>query len=337
MADTQPSPNLPDGFEWIACPCCGGTAHTLARQGRDWALDSNRLINVVRCNACGLHFVNPRPKIERLPAYYPEEYSPYQRQHGEIERGNKISTTTRLLVLRWAYGAPEKRPGALGAVLARMLTACKDIDSFGFGVPYRGGGKLLDFGCGGGTFLRRMAAVGWDVTGIDLSPVAVQAVRQGGLAAVQGTLPHPELKPRSFDVVTLNRALEHVPNPRQILHEVGQLLVPGGQVVIKVPNFDSWEIAYFGDAAHSLDLPRHLLQFIPATLQTMLQNAGFKDIQITQTCPTGSLRKSLAKVHQRGSAMPLDQKLQSKMFLRRAARAAVRTGHGTELLATATV
>ncbi len=331
------SPSTPDGFENVNCPCCGGAAWTLARQGHDWALHPDRLINIARCNSCGMHYTNPRPTLARLPDYYSAEYSPYQRQRGEVERSSKLSTWARLLVLRSLYGAPKKRPGIIGGTIAKSLLLFKDIDSFGFGVPFRGQGRLLDFGCGSGTFLRRMKALGWNVMGIDFSSEAVDAVRAGGIDAVQGTLPHADLKPGSFDVVTLRQALEHVPDPRLILSEVHKLLAPGGQIVIQVPNFDSWEIEYFGDAAHTLDLPRHLLHFTPATLSAMLEISGFRRIDVTQACPTGWLRKSLAKVHQRGSVRELDEKLKNKRFLRKMARQSVREGRGNELIAVAEI
>ena len=41
------------------------------------------------------------------------------------------------------------------------------------GLPWHGQGRLLDFGCGGGSFLARMAHQGWHVTGLDMSEAYV--------------------------------------------------------------------------------------------------------------------------------------------------------------------
>src|SRR5207249_8143111 len=62
-------------------------------------------------------------------------------------------------------------------------------------LPLKGAGKLLDFGCGSGTFLERMRRQGWEVTGLDVSSQAVTHARSHlGLRALQGTLPHPQLR-----------------------------------------------------------------------------------------------------------------------------------------------
>src|SRR5207249_2479651 len=50
-------------------------------------------------------------------------------------------------------------------------------------------GKLLEIGCGGGSFLAGMRDLGWEVEGIDFDPVAVDhARRQYGLDVRHGLL-----------------------------------------------------------------------------------------------------------------------------------------------------
>ncbi len=208
---------VPAGFELIECPGCGSASWAVVRTGRDWALDPNRIIQVVRCDSCGLHYTNPRPKLTELGNYYSGEYAPYQRQRGEIERGSKWSTALRTLVLKNAYGAPNLRPRGLKRVLARMVCFFKPAEHWGFAIEYRGHGKALDFGCGNGTFLRRMRVLGWDCTGIDFSDSAVRAVKDSGIRAIQGTLPHPDLAGERFDLVAMRQSLEHLPDPRDVL------------------------------------------------------------------------------------------------------------------------
>ncbi|MEU3020541.1 MULTISPECIES: class I SAM-dependent methyltransferase [unclassified Nocardiopsis] len=49
----------------------------------------------------------------------------------------------------------------------------------------RGGpGRALDIGCGRGRFTPELAAQGWDVTGVDLVPAAVEAARRQGPSGV---------------------------------------------------------------------------------------------------------------------------------------------------------
>src|SRR5262249_34256030 len=134
-------------------------------------------------------------------------------------------------------------------------------------LPWHGNGRLLDFGCGGGSFLERMHKQGWSRVGLDTSEAAVRSIRSElGLAAPVGTLPHPELAPESFDVITMWHALEHVHAPLDVLREAHRLLAPGGRLLVAVPNIASWPFRWFGRDWFGLDLPRHLTHFEPETL-----------------------------------------------------------------------
>jgi SAM-dependent methyltransferase len=200
----------------------------------------------VQCQRCGLCFTNPRPSQSSIVQFYPENYAPHQ----ELD-------AKRL----------ESRP---------LLNRRRRRDRRQV-LPWHGEGRLLDFGCGSGSFLARMRRQGWKVTGIDVSTVAVHRIRRGlGLPVLQGTLPHPELEAESFDVITMRQSLEHVHHPRETLRQAFRLLVAGGKLLVIVPNIDSLAFRWFGPAWYGLDLPRHLTHFTPITLPVMMEQAGFR-------------------------------------------------------------
>ena len=162
--------------------------------------------------------------------------------------------------------------------------------------------RLLDFGCGAGLFLHRMHKRGWQVVGLDLSEKVVQQVREElKLTALVGTLPHPDLPPSSFDLVTLWHSLEHVHQPLEVLNEVNRLLAPGGKVLVAVPNIDSAPFSWFGPFWYGLDVPRHLTHFTPATLKKMLDRAGFKFEAMQMVRHSYWLRQSAQLASQSGT------------------------------------
>lgn len=237
-------------WEECACPLCGSTDSRPFIESPDPNPATGGLwFAVVQCQECSLRYTNPRPNIDSIGQFYPTDYLPHRRLH------LKKNGTRRWNVLRPLRGKATER---------RSL-------------PWHGEGRLLDFGCGAGGFLARMAEQGWKVTGLDASLLAVKQIREElGLRALQGTLPHPELQPESFDVITLWCSLEHVHEPRQILQEAHRLLVPGGRILIVVPNIESWPFRWFGPSWFALDLPRHLIHFEPKTLRAMLELSGFE-------------------------------------------------------------
>jgi SAM-dependent methyltransferase len=144
------------------------------------------------------------------------------------------------------------------------------------GVPWHGQGRLLDFGCGGGAYLELMGLQGWKVLGLDQCPSIIERIRaELDLPALVGSLPHPEVRPGSFDVVTMWHSLEHVHQPLAILRAAWDALVPGGKLVVGVPNMGSPPCRWFGPAWIGWDLPRHLTHFTPESLSQVVEAIGF--------------------------------------------------------------
>jgi SAM-dependent methyltransferase len=168
-------------------------------------------------------------------------------------------------------------------------------------LPYHGDGRLLDFGCGSGWYAERMRRRGWKVTAMDASVHAArQAAKSFGLPTLVGTLPHPDVAPNSFDVITMGAVFEHVHWPHDVIAGAREALAPGGLLAIAVPNLASWGFAYFGADWDSLDLPRHLLHFTPTTLRRLVEMHGFQVREIRMLGRGGSLRLSFAKARAGG-------------------------------------
>jgi SAM-dependent methyltransferase len=243
-----PPPPAGPPLEWEDAPCqlCGSRQAALLVEAPDSG--SGLWFAVVQCQECGLCFTNPRPSPATIGHFYPPRYAP----HGPP--------------------SPKPRPSFRPSWLPPWGRVCQER----LYLPWHGRGRLLDFGCGGGSFLERMHRQGWRVLGIDTSAETVDTIRRDlKLPALAGTLPHPDLRPGEFDVITMWHSLEHVHAPLAVLREAHRLLAPGGKLLVAVPNIDSLPFRWFGSAWFGLDLPRHLTHFTPGTLQLMMERAGF--------------------------------------------------------------
>lgn len=149
------------------------------------------------------------------------------------------------------------------------------------------GKRVIDIGCGGGILAESMAALGADVTGIDLSekPLKVaqlhllesgQTVDYRLIAAEQMA----QEQPGSFDCVTCMEMLEHVPDPTSTVGAAAALTKPGGWVFFSTLNRNpkSFLLAIIG-AEYVLNLlpkgTHEYRRFItPAELAAMARDAG---------------------------------------------------------------
>lgn len=123
----------------------------------------------------------------------------------------------------------EEAPGK--SVVVEALRRCCDR-----GRPLR----LLDVGCGTGSFLarvRREVSRSWELHGVDVSGAAVAEGRRRypELGLVQGDGTAPDFPAASFDAVTCYGSWEHFPEPAAAIAGAARLLVPGGRVLAMIP------------------------------------------------------------------------------------------------------
>ncbi|HET8606463.1 MAG TPA: class I SAM-dependent methyltransferase [Gaiellaceae bacterium] len=98
----------------------------------------------------------------------------------------------------------------------------------------------LDVGCAMGFYVRRLAALGWDAHGVDLSEYAVAEGRRRGIAnlsvAPAQALPFTD---GSFDLVTSIDVIEHLQpaDAHAMVAELRRVLRAGGLCLVATPNF----------------------------------------------------------------------------------------------------
>ena len=95
------------------------------------------------------------------------------------------------------------------------------------------GPRVLDYGCGSGDLLLILQDEhpGWQLTGVDISGVALSMARARGVrAALHETLPGGQ-----YDTIVLAQVLEHVEDDAGLVSELSERLAPGGLLIVTVP------------------------------------------------------------------------------------------------------
>lgn len=135
-----------------------------------------------------------------------------------------------------------------------------------------GRGRVLDAGCGTGGFIRHLesAGHGWELTGLDLSPVACELARQRTQVKIrEGSLTTMPFWDDSYDAIVTGDVLYHIEDVPRVLGEFARCLKPGGIVVLNEPAY-RWLWSYHDTAVES----KH--RFTRPELRQRLQAAGFE-------------------------------------------------------------
>lgn len=133
------------------------------------------------------------------------------------------------------------------------------------------GNRILDVGCGDGHFIDVCLKQGWDAQGIETSQSAVKLCLKFNLPVRPLDFFSLELKPGSFNIITLFEVLEHVHSFERFLTRAEELLTPGGILYLTTPNFASldsrilkseWSVIHY----------EHLNYFTPRTLKEVFSS-----------------------------------------------------------------
>jgi len=132
-------------------------------------------------------------------------------------------------------------------------------------------GEVLDVGAGMGVFLHEFLDASWQGTAVETDPNAcdhLEAVLPG-VTVIKGAMPSDV----RYDLITLNRVLEHVPDPLDMLTAQRDLLGHKGCLYVEVPDVQS----YFLDGANNEAFGYgHLIVYSPQALTLLSRKAGLE-------------------------------------------------------------
>jgi SAM-dependent methyltransferase len=259
---------------------CGSQGVSLYGDLRDRLYSARGRWALLRCPKDGLVWIDAQPVTEETGKIY-AEYSTHTITNSIDLPLGRLRKAIRNGILSAAFGydglKTNRAEMALGWVLSRFSPLRDSVGGMVMWLKAGWCGKLLDVGCGNGQMAAYLREMGWDVTGVEPDPTAARlAEEQCGLKVYQGTLEEAKLGAESFDAISMQHVIEHVPDPLSTLRECQRVLKPGGRLVIITPNLESLASRVFKDAWLWLDPPRHYTLFSAHTLRSIVEQARFE-------------------------------------------------------------
>lgn len=188
----------------------------------------------------------PQPKEEALEKYYPNSgYASHQRKPKDFQSA-----------LYFCIKAVNNY-----VKLKRLNSVCPK-------------GKLLDFGAGNGAFAQQAKKQGWEVYAYEKAQNAISQIKQKKII-----LCNQPYRPNSFNAITLWHVFEHLPNPKQELANFYHALIPGGVLILALPNIDAWDARHYKSLWAAYDAPRHLWHYNKTAIEQLAKDSGFTVIK----------------------------------------------------------
>ena len=252
--------------ETVACALCQSPGVPDVPKTR--LLNLHAPYEICRCPRCGLLFLNPRPTVDEMEVMYTTD--PY-------------------------YAADNATRGA-----TRSRFYHDRMDRLERHRPERG--RMLGVGClEGGYALDVARARGWEVLGVEFSPILADHARSalGIDVRVARAWDLSGLRGERFDAIA-SQSLEHVPDAGLTLDQCAELLTPEGLLLLEVPNqfralVDVLKMAVIraGGAYEwfhrSLTFEFHTLYFTPRTIRRLLEQHGLEVLALRTYLPAHPL------------------------------------------------
>jgi SAM-dependent methyltransferase len=232
------------GTDNHTCRLCGGKIQQTILH--DIITRYNDRFALNQCDNCALVTTYPIPSEKMLQQYYDPDYW----------QSGKLKTNT---VLETLY---KSRMASIVSAIRKYAT----YDS-----------KILDWGCGDGSFIGLLRNFGLHCFGIDAYKKDLNDPQISS-----ATIEKTDFPDGYFDIITCFHVLEHLADPLTSVKHALRLLKLGGLIIIEVPNLESVGFQIFKRRWQPLEIPTHLNHFTPATLQKVFESAGKTQIVKTE-------------------------------------------------------
>lgn len=165
--------------------------------------------------------------------------------------------------------------------------------------------RLFELGCGNGSVAHELSQRGWDITGVDPSQEGIQQAMDAypDLRLSEGSA-YDDLSGQygQFPVVLSLEIVEHVYAPREYARTLFDLVEEGGVSIISTPYHGYWKnlvMALTGKLDKHFTVlwdNGHIKFWSMDTLEELLREAGFVDVQFERVGRIPTLAKSMIAI-----------------------------------------
>lgn len=143
--------------------------------------------------------------------------------------------------------------------------------------------KVLEIGCGSGSFVYMMEKSGYYSTGTELSKnICDINSKTFGINMLCGAIENLEIAESTYDIVVLMDVFEHLFDPLESIKEITQILKDDGILVIQTPNYTGQSIdkikKEYKAFLQQLKPNEHIHLFNKTSVSRILEDHGFNDI-----------------------------------------------------------
>lgn len=235
------------------CPVCGSVKWSDRYNINEW--------NIQECDCCHFAKIDPMP----LPQTRVECYSKEMIIERNVKQKNILQKLSRILKRSLSRITKREKSAIFYNKLHRHL---------------KPGSKVLDIGCGDGSFMK-LAKKDFKCTGIEISEhLASLARKDNEIRVITGNFTDIDLGKEKYDGITMISILEHLYNPLEALKICFGALNSAGVLILKTVNYSCLNRKIKKVGWTGFRPPDHVVYFNPGNLRRMLKKTGFSKIKV---------------------------------------------------------